>query len=38
LNKKRSTVAAMKLDLNKDIVYALEHEDPPIIESGRFYV
>lgn len=38
LNKKRSTVAIMKADLNKDIVYALEHEDQPIIESGRFYV
>lgn len=38
LNKKRSTVAAMKLDLNKDILYALEHEDQPVIESGRFYV
>ncbi len=38
LNKKRSTVAAMKADLNKDVVYALEHEDPPIIDSGRFFV
>ena len=38
LNKKRSTVAAMKADLNKEVVYALEHEDPPIIASGRFYV
>ncbi|MBI5897475.1 MAG: enoyl-CoA hydratase/isomerase family protein [Desulfobacterales bacterium] len=38
LNKKRSTVAAIKADLNKDVVYALEHEDPPIIDSGRFYV
>jgi enoyl-CoA hydratase/carnithine racemase len=38
LNKKRSTVAAMKADLNKEVVYALEHEDPPIIDSGRFFV
>lgn len=38
LNKKRSTVAAIKADMNKDVVYALEHEDPPIIESGRFFV
>jgi len=38
LKKKRSTVAAMKHDLNKDIIYALEYEDQPIIESGRFYV
>ncbi len=38
LNKKRSTMAAMKADLNKDVVYALEHEDPPIIDSGRFFV
>jgi Delta3-Delta2-enoyl-CoA isomerase len=38
LNKKRSTVAAIKADLNKDVVYALEQEDPPIIDSGRFFV
>lgn len=38
LDKKRSTVNVIKADLNKDILYALEHEDPPIIESGRFYV
>ena len=38
LKKKRSTVLAMKQDLNKDIIYALEHEDQPIIDSGRFYV
>lgn len=38
LNKKRSTVAAIKADMHKDVVYALEHEDPAVIESGRFFV
>ncbi len=38
MKKKRSTVLAMKQDLNKDVLYALEHEDQPIIDSGRFYV
>lgn len=37
-NKRRVIVAAIKEELNKDIVYAIEHDDPPIIESGRFYV
>ncbi len=38
LDKKRATVAAIKADLNKDVVYALEQEDPPVIASGRFFV
>jgi enoyl-CoA hydratase/carnithine racemase len=38
LNKKRPIIAAIKAELNKDVVYALEHEDPPIVASGRFYV
>jgi enoyl-CoA hydratase/carnithine racemase len=37
-NKRRAVVAAIKEELNKDIVYAMEKNDPPIIESGRFYV
>ena len=37
-NKRRVIVAAIKEELNKDVVYAIEHDDPPIIESGRFYV
>jgi len=37
-NKRRVIVAAIKEELNKNIVYAIEHEDKPIIESGRFYV
>lgn len=38
LNKKRTTVAAIKAELNKDVVYAMEEEDPKVIETGRFYV
>jgi Delta3-Delta2-enoyl-CoA isomerase len=37
-NKRRVIVAAIKQELNKDVVYAIEHDDLPIIESGRFYV
>jgi len=37
-NKRRVIVGAIKAELNKDIVYAIDHEDPPIIASGRFYV
>lgn len=37
-NKRRVVVAAIKEELNRDIVYAIDHDDPPIIESGRFYV
>lgn len=37
-NKKRAIVAAIKAELNKDIVYAIDVDDKPIIESGRFYV
>lgn len=38
LNKKRTTVSFIKAELNKDVIYAMEHEDPPVIESGRFFV
>jgi Delta3-Delta2-enoyl-CoA isomerase len=37
-NKKRAIIAAIKQEINKDVVYVIEHDDPPIIESGRFYV
>ena len=37
-NKRRAIVAAIKEELNKDVLYAIDHDDPPIIESGRFYV
>lgn len=38
LNKKRTTVGLIKEELNKEIIYAIEHEDPPVIESARFLV
>ena len=37
-NKRRAVVELIKAEMNKDIVYAIDHEDPPIIASGRFYV
>jgi len=37
-NKRRAVVSLIKAEMNKDIVYAIDHEDPPIIASGRFYV
>jgi hypothetical protein len=37
-NKRRPVVELIKAEMNKDIVYAIDHEDPPIIASGRFYV
>ncbi len=37
-NKRRAIVGAIKAEMNKDVVYAIEHDDLPIIESGRFYV
>jgi Delta3-Delta2-enoyl-CoA isomerase len=37
-NKRRVVVSAIKEELNKDIVYAIDHDDLPVIESGRFYV
>lgn len=38
LNKRRAVVSLIKAEMNKDIVYAIDHDDPPIIASGRFYV
>lgn len=37
-NKRREIVYALKEELNRDVVYVLDHEDPPVIESGRFSV
>ncbi len=37
-NKKRAVVREMKLRLNKDIVHAIDIEDIPYIESGKFNI
>lgn len=38
LNKKRAIIQEMKLRLNKDIVHAIDVEDVPYIESGKFNI
>ncbi|MCX5881946.1 MAG: enoyl-CoA hydratase/isomerase family protein [Deltaproteobacteria bacterium] len=38
VNKKRAVVQEMKLRLNKDIVHAIDVEDVPFIESGKFNI
>ena len=38
LNKKRAIIAEMKLRLNKPIIQAIDVEDPPYIESGKFNI
>jgi len=38
LNKQRNIMAEMKKRMYKHIVHSIEVEDPPLIESGRFYV
>ncbi len=38
LNKKRAVIHEMKLRLNKDIVHAIDVEDVPYIESGKFNI
>jgi len=38
LNKKRAIVQEMKLRLNQPIINAIDREDPPYIESGRFNI
>lgn len=38
LNKKRSIVQEMKLRLNRPIVHAMDVEDIPFIESGKFNI
>lgn len=37
-NKRRPVVDLIKAEMNKDIIHAIDHEDLPIIASGRFYV
>ena len=38
LNKKRTIIQEMKLRLNKDIVHAIDVDDKPYIESGKFNI
>ena len=38
INKKRAVVAELKARLNKDIMHAIEVEDVPYIESGRYNI
>jgi enoyl-CoA hydratase/carnithine racemase len=38
LNKRREVIAEMKKRMYKDIVKTIDMEDPPVIESGIFYV
>jgi enoyl-CoA hydratase/carnithine racemase len=38
LHKKRSVIREMKLRLNKDIIHAIDVEDVPYIESGKFNI
>ena len=38
LNKKRAVIQEMKQRLNKDIIHALDVEDVPYIESGKFNI
>lgn len=37
-NKRRAVIRELKKEMNKPVLHALEVEDPPVIESGRFYV
>jgi len=37
-NKRRPVVELIKAEMNKEIIHAIDYEDKPIIESGRFYV
>jgi len=38
LNKKRAVIKELKARLNKDIIHALDVEDVPYIESGKFNI
>jgi enoyl-CoA hydratase/carnithine racemase len=38
LNKRREIMAEMKKRMYKHIVHSIEVEDPPLIESGTFYI
>ena len=37
-NKRRPVVELIKAEMNKEIIHAIDVDDKPIIESGRFYV
>ena len=37
-NKRRPVVELIKAEMNKEIIQAIDVDDKPIIESGRFYV
>jgi len=38
LNKRREVIGEMKKRMYKDITHILDTEDPPVIESGIFFV
>jgi hypothetical protein len=38
MNKRREIIYEMKKRLYRDIIHVLDVEDPPVIESGVFYV
>ncbi|HIJ35718.1 MAG TPA: enoyl-CoA hydratase/isomerase family protein [Deltaproteobacteria bacterium] len=38
LNKRREIVLELKTRMHKDVIHALDVEDPPVIDSGVFYV
>ena len=38
LNKRREIILELKKRMHKDVVHALDVEDPPVIDSGVFYV
>jgi len=38
LNKRREVIIELKKEMNREILYAIDVEDKPIIESARFYV
>jgi Delta3-Delta2-enoyl-CoA isomerase len=38
MNKKRAVIKELKVRLNKDIIHALDVEDGPYIESGKFNI
>ena len=37
LDKRRVVVREIKKEMNRDVLHAFEVDDPPVIESGRFY-